>query len=438
MKKIFLLACAALICATGYVSAQQKVNSEALMKKVEKSDADIANPKKNGKAATWVARGNVLTEVGAAPTANLFKQMTDQQVKDAYGNNPEVTVGKIENKEYTIYVYPDFKVYMNVDGLVVGWEQTTVVMGDAFEKAYEAYAKAYELDNRVADEVKKGMDILQNEYKKRGDNIYLFHKYEEAADDFAKAYDIQLHPAVNFVDAAIAYNAGLFYTMAMKFDKGEPFLEKAIQNGYPAEGDAYYFLYYCYFGQNRPDEAMKILEDGLAKFPNNPSIIEGLVTLYNNIEGKDPTEIIPKVEEAIKKEPNNHLLWSGLGGVYEKLNMYDKSIGAYLKSVELAPDDFVNNYKLGVAYYNHGNFMADELNKNSMTTSREEYNQAVERVMAEFMKSIAPLEKAHEIRPNELAPVALLKTVTFRLREQPDVNEKHTKYDELYKKMQGQ
>ena len=56
MKKTIWTVLAALLVAVPAVQAQ-KVNKEALLAKIEKSDADIANEKKATKAATWINRG---------------------------------------------------------------------------------------------------------------------------------------------------------------------------------------------------------------------------------------------------------------------------------------------------------------------------------------------------------------------------------------------
>ena len=58
MKRFILMAAAAALLAIPAAEAQ-KVNKEATLSKLEKSDADIANPKKNAKAATWINRGRV-------------------------------------------------------------------------------------------------------------------------------------------------------------------------------------------------------------------------------------------------------------------------------------------------------------------------------------------------------------------------------------------
>ena len=62
MKKTFLTAFAALLMAIPAVQAQ-KVNKSGLLSKIEKSDADIADAKKNAKASTWINRGKALSRL---------------------------------------------------------------------------------------------------------------------------------------------------------------------------------------------------------------------------------------------------------------------------------------------------------------------------------------------------------------------------------------
>ena len=80
MKRFILMAAAAALLAIPAAEAQ-KVNKEATLSKLEKSDADIANPKKNAKAATWINRGRVYYDAAAEPTANLFAPMETTLLK---------------------------------------------------------------------------------------------------------------------------------------------------------------------------------------------------------------------------------------------------------------------------------------------------------------------------------------------------------------------
>jgi hypothetical protein len=80
--------------------------------------------------------------------------------------------------------------------------------------------------------------------------------------------------------------------------------------------------------------------------------------------------------------------------------------------------------------------MNAELGK-QVFTSRAESQAAREKVMEVFRSSIAPLEKALALNPEESAPVELLKNVTYWLRDDPGMQEKYDKYNALFKKMTG-
>ena len=51
------MAAMALLVSATVAQAQMKVDEEGIKKKLAKSDADIQNPKKNAKPATWITRG---------------------------------------------------------------------------------------------------------------------------------------------------------------------------------------------------------------------------------------------------------------------------------------------------------------------------------------------------------------------------------------------
>ena len=153
MKKTILTALAALLVAVPAVKAQ-KVNKEALLAKIEKSDADIANEKKAAKAATWLARGKAFYEVAVEPTKSIFANMEPTMLKLAVGEPKSTTKETLNGTEYDAWVYPYFTAYVK-DNKVVTWKQSKWVLKDAPKKAIEAYNKAYELDPKTAEKVKE-------------------------------------------------------------------------------------------------------------------------------------------------------------------------------------------------------------------------------------------------------------------------------------------
>ena len=129
MKKTILTALAALLVAVPAVQAQ-KVNKEALLAKIEKSDADIANEKKAAKAATWINRGKAFYEVAAEPTKSLFVNMESTMLKLTVGEPKSTSQETLNGVQYTAWVYPWFTAYIK-DNKVATWKQTKWVIKDA-------------------------------------------------------------------------------------------------------------------------------------------------------------------------------------------------------------------------------------------------------------------------------------------------------------------
>ncbi len=427
------MAVMALLVSATVAPAQMKVDEEGIKKKLAKSDADIQNPKKNTKAATWINRGKVYYEAATAPTAGLYAGMDTKAATIMFGK-PKTSSKKIGDVTYKQLNFPYFMAYADDKGRIVMWKQKLVLSEDPLGTAYEAYLKAYEVDKNA--KVKDGMESLVNAYKQDAQNAYSMIKYKDAAKLFRAAYDIEKHPVLNRVDTASVFNAGYLYTLANDFKNGEKNLKIAKDLGYENNGDIYYLMYYCYNGMKDSVNAKQILLDGLAKYPKNTNIVTYLLSFYAN-GGGDPQEIIPIVLKSIEDDPKNPDLWSGLGRIYDKLGQPDKSIEAFAKAAELMPKDFGAHFNLGLLYIKKGDEMNKEMNSRQFD-SQKEYNDALATVNAVYAQSIAPLEKALELNPKESATVELLKNVCFRLRDEPGIMEKYNKYNEMFKNMPQQ
>ena len=427
------MAAMALFVSATVAQAQMKVDEEGIKKKLAKSDADIQNPKKNTKAATWIARGKVYYEAATAPTSGLYAGMDEKAATIMFGK-PKTSSKQIGDVNYKSMVFPYFCAYADDKGLIVMWETSLKLAENPLGTAYDAYVKAYELDKNA--KVQSDMESLVNAYKQDAQNAYSLVKYKDAAKMFRNAYDIEKHPALNRIDTASVFNAGYLYTLANDYENGVQNLQIAKDLGYENNGDIYYLMYYCYNGLKDSVNAKQILLDGLAKYPKNTNIVTYLLAFYAN-GGGDPQEIIPIVQKSIEDDPKNPDLWSGLGRIYDKLGQPDKSIEAFAKAAELIPKDFGAQFNLGLLYIKKGDEMNKEMNGRQFD-SQKEYNEALAAVNAVYAQSIAPLEKALELNPKEAATLELLKNVCFRLRDEPGIMEKYNKYNEMFKSLPQQ
>ena len=447
MKKTILTALAALLVAVPAVQAQ-KVNKEALLAKIEKSDADIANEKKAVKAATWINRGKAFYEVAIEPTKSLFVNMDAAMLKLAVGEPKSASKETLNGVEYDAWVYNYFTAYVK-DNKVVTWKQTRWVMKDAPEKAIEAYNKAYELDPKTADKVKEGLKQVSDFCSQVGNTGIDTGNYVEAAKAYETAYKAQSSPAYGEADPALLYYAGYLLTVdgannPKSFVKGAKLLTKAIEKGYAdEEGNIYYYLFHCLYGQKEADKANVIkakeaLLTGIEKFPKNERILDGLMQLYTSEEGVgNPADLVALIDKAIQDNPENVDLWFGRGRIFYALKDYDQSIDSFKKVVELKPDMFEGNYYLGVFYTIKGDALNKEMNEKQYS-SQAAYDADLKGVNDVYMAAVPWFEKAHQIKTDDIDTLEFLKSLCFRLRDEPGIMEKYNTYNDLYKKAKGE
>jgi tetratricopeptide (TPR) repeat protein len=439
MKRLYLIVLGAALLAAPMLRAQsyaglpltyEKVDVAKLTKEVEKSNAEIADPKKSTKAATWIKRGETLLTVEEKPINGLFTGLDETTFKLTFGNAPKESVTLGEAK-YMLYTYEHFKAYLK-DGKLEFYVPTTIIVEGAIPLAYDAFAKAYDLDAKSVKKVSVGMQKIHTRSFENGATYFNLKDFKTAADNFRLAYKASVHPAMAHPDTVSLYNAGFLGTLAGDYANAIKDLDASIALGYEGDGEAYFYKFFCLYQLGQKDEATKVLEEGLAKYPNNDSIISALLDIYSSEPDKDPTNLIPLVLNVIAQNPTNADLYVGLARVYDKLGQSENAIDAARNAIAVNPENFLANYYLGFYLAKKGDAADGELRKMTIT-SRAQYQAALADVNKIYSDAVPPLEKAYEINPEEPATIELLKNLTFRLRETEGMEAKYEKYDALYK-----
>ncbi len=444
MKKTFLTIAAALfMCVPSFSQQAQKVDVAGMQKKIEKSDADIANPKKAAKAATWLNRGKVLMDAETAYSSQVYDNMDGVMATLLFGQPKTTEEVKLGDVPYTRMSYNAIDIYSDANKKIKAWEITKPVYEGALDKAVEAYNKAYELDPKSIKKTKEGFSAIVNSLAKQAGSNYTLRKYKEAADAFERAFEVSLMPAAAMpIDTMSIYNAGYSAYFAGDYARSCADLFKAEELGYYQDGELYNVLYNSFrsLNENNKTELAKakdFLLRGLQRFPGNANIITCFTDLYLAL-GENPEDVVPMVQAAIEKEPDNAMLWYGLGSIYKALNRNADALDAFNKVAELNPKNAAAYYYIGYLYVAQGDALSEEVNKMPWT-GRENYDKEYQKVLDLYAKSIEPFEKAHELMPQEVAFVEYLKVVTFRLRDMsPEIQAKFEKYNEIYKQMTNQ
>ncbi len=443
-----------MLCTNAAVA--QRIDLAAMNAKLAKMDAETEHPKKGIKASTWLNRGNEYFKTITEPTKVLYDGV-DVPLVEATCGKGKAAQKKVGDKSYKTLTYPYFVAYVE-NNKVVSWTVTKLIRKDALQVALDSYTKALELDPTMNIKVKDELEVMVKYYQALGMASITINNLKAGADAFLNLIKVQEQPAYGTegkADATMMYYAGYMLTMQAEnapgmFPRAEATLKKALNGGYQKVEDAntttpdadrgnlYYYLYYCAYQQREKTPAKlgvakKYLQDGVSKYPKNQRIFEGLLQIYTNEEGMgDPKELLSTIEEMIKINPKSINAWFAKGRIHYALKDYDACIEAFKHVIALDPKAYDSNFYMGLFHMLKGD---DELDKMKAKTykAQKDYDADLKKLNAMYAEAVPYFEVAHAAKPKDSGTLEYLKTLCFRLRDEPGMMEKYTKYNELFK-----
>lgn len=427
MKRTLLIM---LFACCGSAFAQVSVNYGALEKKVAKSDATIADPKKNAKDATWISRAELMFEVFNAQIMNAYRGMTPENFTLIVGKPKSQSNIDVEGVSTDRYTMERVEFYFAERSLEY-WKVTNPVIKDAspLDIAREALNKAIEIDaaGKKTKKIADNLRTLKKLYLDEALNSYSLKDYANAYKNFKSCLEVGQMSQVNSVDTAVFYYAGLSAQLGGMFNEAIEMYKKGLAVGYSSDGSAYFNLYEAYKNLGKNDEGIKCLEDGLVNYPQNLNILYSLINCYLE-KGEDPSKIIFYIDKALADAPDNVSLLFAKGTLYDKLEKYDEAVAVYTKATEIKPDFFDAYYNIGAVYYNKGVKLVEQANKVPASKVKE-YEELVNQATAEFKKSLPYMEKAAEVNPQSKEAIEAVSNLYFRFRnESAEMQEKYNHY----------
>jgi hypothetical protein len=178
-----------------------------------------------------------------------------------------------------------------------------------------------------------------------------------------------------------------------------------------------------------PAAALKALEEGRKKYPNDNQL---LFTEINHYLKAGKLEIlIDKLKEGIKKEPNNPSIVFTLGNVYDQLSKKASTDGdeAKAKAYEAEAMTYYNKtldmdsknvdaiYSIGANFYNKAAELTKELQKLGSDMSKagmKKYDEKEKEVLAAFDKALPYFQRAESVNPNDQNTLIALKEIFAR------------------------
>jgi tetratricopeptide (TPR) repeat protein len=318
--------------------------------------------------------------------------------------NHEQFLGMKPNDQATAWYYRA-QIYQNI--LQSQDENIRNLAPNALELAYESLMKC--MENKDFFEENK-QDIFQrvisvmNNYYTQGADLYNARQFAEAAPLFKKAYDISKSLGSN--DSGdmlnLAAQSCLFsqdYTTALEY-----FTE--LKNSGVETADVYKHLAACYNGLGSSEQAMEMINAGLAINPGDANLILEKVNAYLK-EGKG-AEAVADLIKLQELDPENAQLLFVLGTIYGDENNADiynveKARQYYEAALAVNPDYYDAIYNIGVLYTGMANKKIEEANEITgfSKAEQEQYNGLIEQANELLRTGLPYLQRAYEAQPSD-------------------------------------
>ena len=286
---------------------------------------------------------------------------------------------------------------------------------DPLTEAYASYEKAMQLDPKGT--VKKKM-LTGTVYNSLAVNFYNQGSSRFEAKDYAGALQsfqsqIKLTESdvyVGAVDTGMYYNAGLAAVNSGKFNEAVTYFQKCADMKYMGI-TPYFNMSEAYLALHDTAKAESVLTGLNAKFPNDKNVTLQLIDLY--IKSSKNDEALKYIKVAKESDPNNASLFFAAGIIYLNEFKYDDAIPELTKSVELKGDVYDTQYGLGAAYINKA---ADMFKAANEIMDVKKYSDAIDQANTVYAKALPYMEKAHELKPDDVYAMRSLQELYYRLK----------------------
>lgn len=380
------------------------LNPSAVQKKVDKSDAEIQDPKKSAKAATWLKRGDLYQDVFNIGLEQVSEGMDAQMLTLFYKKPQSIENETLEDgtlKE--TYIYENMK-YVFINGALQQWERINPISEDPLRVSIDAYKKTLELDEggKLSAKVKEGFTSVKASLKRQGVNNYYLEDYEGALSSFEDVLEInQLDLFAGEVDTVMIQYAGIISReIASKTDSDELYKKSIGYYKQLADADfggpnTYLQIKMDYLNIGDSVSALEIVKEAYAKYPDTVNVIANVADLYIQMHQID--EGIAFMESVVEKSPDIAEAYYWLGRMLinkEEIEAVDQAIEVYTKASEIDPTIYYIYYDLGYIYYLQG---ADFFERSNEEQDEGIRDQLIKLGKEKYATAIPILEKAYEL-----------------------------------------
>lgn len=369
-------------------------------------------------SAVFAQKGKVASAQNLKETGKLDKALeTIEATIDPSNDKSEKTISWPKTWEVRGEIYQAIFTSEN--------ESFKALSDDPLTIALDSYKKALELDekNKISNGVKIKLTLLTNDFTNQAVGAFNNNDYELALKSFEKILEIQDIPVVKedspeAVDTVILFNAGLAAYNAKNYDKAVKYYGESAKHGYNG-ARTYALISDSYIQMKDTVNALKAVQEGFEKYPDDNSVLTSMIDLYMKI-GQNQ-EALKYLDLAIKQDPNNVTYYFAKGALYEKFGEEENAIAAYVSASEVDPTFFNAYYNLGALYYNKGVKQIEVANA-VPANENEKYEAELKKADEWFEKSLPYMEKCFEINPEDQMTLESLKNLYYRMKDMDNYN----------------
>ena len=279
---------------------------------------------------------------------------------------------------------------------------------DCLEKAYEALENCTKADPNFTKDAQNAQEVYPRiaaiavNFFQEGVANFNNQAFPEAAVKFRKSYDISKNGAAP--DTSALVNTALSYQRAKMFDEAIVNYNDLKELGYN-NVDLYKNLAACYLGKDDQENAVNVIEEGMAKFPADAGMIIEKVNLFLK-QGKGD-EALADLNKLAELDPNNPSILFILGTIYgdDTHDIYnpDKAIEYYTSAININPEYYDAVYNLGALYITMSNKLKAEANEITGFSKAEieKYDGLVHQAEELVRTGLPYVKQAYEAQPSD-------------------------------------